>query len=309
MNKVYERAVLLPVKHRKTKPDKYKKLFMCLSIIPALILFMLIVILPVFNLLYSSLLEWNGLDGEKIFIGIENYKVLFGSSGFWKAFSNTVFLILLVTAVTIVLALTFASMLAKSKMKGKTFFRIVLYIPNILSIVVISAIFTAIYSPDYGIFKLISNIFNGSYGGILGDSKTVMWGIAIAMIWQAIGYYMVMYIAAMDGIPDQLYEAADLEGCGKLRQFFVITLPLTWEIIRVTLTFFIISTINMSYMFVDAMTSGANNSHVLLTFMRDQINKNGTYGYAMAIGMVLFVFAYGLALIIQAITRRDPVEY
>ncbi|PWM71114.1 MAG: ABC transporter permease, partial [Bacillota bacterium] len=182
-----------------------------------------------------------------------------------------------------------------------------IYIPNILSIVVIAAIFSAILNPTYGVMKAIANLFNASYTGWLGNTKAVMWCIAFAMIWQAVGYYMVMYIAGMDSVPDHLYEAADLEGCGKMRQFFVITVPMTWEVIRTTLTFFIISTINMSFLFVDSMTQGEANSHVLLTFMYKFFNDQ--YGYAMAIGTVIFVLAYTLSLIIQRLTRREIIEY
>ena len=153
----------------------------------------------------------------------------------------------------------------------------------------------------------IANLFDKSYTGWLGDTDAVMWCIAFAMVWQAVGYYMVMYIAGMDSVPDHLYEAADLEGCGKLRQFFMITVPLTWEVIRTTLTFFIISTINMSFLFVDAMTQGEANSHVLLSFMYKFYGSQ--YGYAMAIGTVVFVFAYGISLIIQRLTRREVIQY
>ena len=290
------------------KDRRQRNIFIAVTVIPSLVLFLLLVIVPVFNMFYTSLLKWDGyIDSEKIFQGLENYKVLFGKAEFGRAALNTLFLIVVVTAVTIVLALFFAAVLAKGKTKGKTFFRIVIYIPNILSIVVISAIFSALLNPTYGVMKAIYNLFNAPYTGWLGETKAVMWCIAFAMIWQAVGYYMVMYIAGMDGVPDHLYEAADLEGCGKMRQFFVITMPMTWEVIRTTLTFFIISTINMSFLFVDAMTQGEANSHVLLTYMY-KFSKS-QYGYAMAIGTVIFVLAYSVSLIIQRLTRREIIEY
>ena len=153
----------------------------------------------------------------------------------------------------------------------------------------------------------IYKLFDKPYTGWMGDVDAVMWCIAVAMIWQAVGYYMVMYIAGMDSVPDHLYEAADLEGCGKFRQFFIITVPLTWEVIRTTLTFFIISTINMSFLFVDAMTGGEAQSHVLLSYMYKFFGSQ--YGYAMAIGTVVFVFGYGISLLIQFLTRREIIQY
>lgn len=290
------------------KDKRQRNIFIAVTVVPSLILFILFVIVPVFNMFYTSLLKWNGtIDAKKTFQWFENYRILFSDEVFWHSALNTLFLIVVVTLITIVLALFFAAVLAKGKTKGKTFFRIVFYIPNILSIVVISAIFSAILNPTYGVINAIANLFNAPYTGWLGDMKAVMWCIAFAMIWQAVGYYMVMYIAGMDSVPDHLYEAADLEGCNKMRQFFVITVPMTWEVIRTTLTFFIISTINMSFLFVDAMTQGEANSHVLLTFMYKFFNDQ--YGYAMAIGTVIFVFAYALSLIIQRLTRKEIIEY
>lgn len=120
---------------------------------------------------------------------------------------------------------------------------------------------------------------------------------------------MVMYIAGMDSIPDSLYESADLEGASKALQFFRITMPLTWQVIRVTLTFFVISTINMSFLFITAML-GTNYTapvHVILTYMFER-KAAGFYGYSMALGSVLFVLAYVLALIINVLTKREVVE-
>ena len=256
-----------------------------------------------------SFVQWNGLLGKKTFYGLKNYQLLFQDTQFWLSFKNTLILIVLVTAVTFVLALLFASFLAKGRLKGQTFFRIVFYIPNILSIVVISAIFYMLYSSDYGILGPILKLFGVEYTGVLGDPKRVVYAIAVAMIWQAIGYYMVMYIAGMDSISDELYESASLDGASKFHQFFIITLPLTWQVIRVTLTFFIISTINMSFLFVTAMTNGAPDgaSNVLLVYMSKQ-RANGSFGYAMAIGTILFLFAYGISLVVNKLTEKDPLD-
>ena len=291
------------------KNDKSTKRFLRICLIPTFILYFIFVIYPIFNMLGLSFVKWNGLLGKKEFYGFKNYQLLFQDDQFWLSFKNTLILIVLVTAVTFVLALFFASLLAKNRLKGQSFFRVVFYIPNILSIVVISAIFYMLYSSDYGILGPIWRAFGAEYTGVLGDPKKVVYAIAIAMIWQAIGYYMVMYIAGMDSIPDELYESASLDGASKFKQFFIITLPLSWQVIRVRLTFFIISTINMSFLFVTAMTNGAPDgaSNVLLVYMSKQ-RANGSFGYAMAIGTILFIFAYGVALIVNKLTAKDPLE-
>ena len=206
-----------------------------------------------------------------------------------------------------------AAILSREKIKGQGFFRVIFYIPNILSVVVISAIFSAIYDPTQGLLNSILNLFRGGENPILwlGDRKIVIYSIIIAMVWQAIGYYMVMYMASMANVPESLYESASLEGAGRIKQFFSITLPLIWTNIRTTLTFFIISTINMSFLFVRAMTNGGpdNASSVFLSYMYQEAYTNSSYGYGMAIGAVVFIFSFALAGVLNAVTKRDEIEF
>ena len=246
-------------------------------------------------------------------MGLQNFVKLFKSDKFYQAFQNSVLLIVLVTIITFSLSLVFAAILSREKIKGQGFFRVIFYIPNILSVVVISAIFSAIYDPTQGLLNSILNLFRGGENPILwlGDRKIVIYSIIIAMVWQAIGYYMVMYMASMANVPESLYESASLEGAGRIKQFFSITLPLIWTNIRTTLTFFIISTINMSFLFVRAMTNGGpdNASSVFLSYMYQEAYTNSSYGYGMAIGAVVFIFSFALAGVLNAVTKRDEIEF
>ena len=124
-------------------------------------------------------------------------------------------------------------------------------------------------------------------------------------------FYMVMYMASMASVPESLYESADLEGAGKVQQFFSITLPLIWTNIRTTLSFFVISTINLSFQFVKVLTRGGPNgaSDVFLSYMYDQAYTNSSYGYGMAIGVIVFLFSFGLAGLINVVTKREPLEF
>ena len=122
---------------------------------------------------------------------------------------------------------------------------------------------------------------------------------------------MVMYMASMSSVPESLYESANLEGAGRIHQFFNITLPLIWTNIRTTLTFFIISTINLSFLFVKAMTGGKPDgaSEVFLSYMYGQAYTNSSYGYGMAIGVVVFLFSFALAGLVNLATKREPLEF
>ena len=145
----------------------------------------------------------------------------------------------------------------------------------------------------------------------LGDQNVVIYAIAGALIWQAIGYYMVMYMASISSIPESLYEAAAIEGASKFQQFKDITLPLIWNNIRTTLTFFITSTINLSFLLVQVMTGGGpdGSSEVFLFYMYDQAYTNSTYGYGMAIGVIVFLFSFALSSIINRATKREVLEF
>ncbi len=285
-------------------------IFFCVA--PAIILFIIFMIIPTFDVFRMSLYKWGGYTADKKFVGLNNFKTLMHSEKFIRSFQNQILLIVLVTVVTMSLALIFAAILTRMDVKGQNFFRIVFYIPNILSVVIISAIFSAIYDPNQGLLNSILAIFRGDKDPILwlGSQKIVIYSIVIAMIWQAIGYYMVMYMASMASVPESLYESADLDGAGKITQFFSITLPLIWTNIRTTLTFFIISTINMSFLFVKTMTNGGPDSasNVFLSYMYQEAYTNSSYGYGMAIGAVVFVFSFALSAIINGVTKRDVVE-
>ena len=221
------------------KKGKARSVFIGVCVLPAVILFFIFMIIPTINVFRMSLYKWGGYSNNKQFIGFDNFKTLMGDTNFLRSFQNTVLLIVIVTIITMALSLIFAAIISREKIKGENFFRIIFYIPNILSVVVISAIFSAIYDPNSGLLNSVLGIFRGDKDPILwlGDQKLVVYSLVIAMIWQAIGYYMVMYMASMASVPESLYESADLEGAGKVQQFFSITLPLIWTNIRTTLSF------------------------------------------------------------------------
>ena len=280
---------------------------------PAIILFIIFMIIPTIDVFRMSLYKWGGYTAEKTFVGFENFKKLSQNPKFYQAFQNSILLIVIVTLVTFCFSLVFASILTREKIKGQNFFRIVFYIPNILSVVVISAIFSAIYDPNQGLLNSFLSLFRGGEDPILwlGSQKLVIYSVAIAMVWQAVGYYMVMYMASMANVTESLYDSASLEGAGRVSQFFSITLPLVWTNIRTTLTFFIISTINMSFLMVKAMTNGGPDgaSNVFLSYMYQEAYTNSSYGYGMAIGVTVFVFSFALAGILNAVTKRDEIEF
>ena len=295
------------------KNSKDKKRFIVFGLLPSLILYTIFMVYPTINVFYESLFKTGGLSGNKTFVGLDNFKLLFSDSNFIRSFQNTIFLIVIVTIVTMFLAIIFASILSREKIAGQNFFRIIFYIPNILSIAVIASIFAAIYGMDQGLINGFMRLFNGNHTNVpfLGDRMYVVYSIGFAMIWQAIGYYMVMYMSTMSQIPEHLYEAANLDGSGKIRQFFDITLPLTWQTIRTTLTFYVISNINIAFQIIKALTGGGPDgaSLTLLNYQYEQAYTNSSFGYGLAIGVVVFLFSFILSAIIHRLTKRDIMQY
>ena len=287
--------------------SKERSRFIALCVAPAVILFFIFMVLPTLNVFRMSLFERGAYSPTETFVGLNNFKVLFQDAKFIASMQNTILLIVVVTVVTFFFALVFAGILTREKIKGQSFFRVIFYIPNILSVVVIAGIFSAIYKPENGMLNSVLSAIAGRDVMILWkDQQMVMISIIIAMVWQAIGYYMVMYMASMSAVPVDLYESASLDGAGRLAQFFQITLPLIWTNIRTTLTFFIISTINMAFLFVKAMVA-KGMADVGLSFMYNQKDA-GLYGYSMAAGVVIFLFSFLLSALVNQVTRRDVLE-
>ena len=289
------------------RSSKSRGRFLTLCVAPAVILYFVFMILPTLNVFRMSLFERGAYSPTETFVGMANFQALAKDVKFITAMQNTILLIVTVTLITFFFAIVFAAILTREKIKGQNFFRIVFYIPNILSVVVIAGIFSAIYKPENGMLNSILSFFKGETVMVLWkDQPMVIVSIIIAMVWQAIGYYMVMYMASMSAVPESLYESAGLDGAGRVTQFFQLTLPLIWTNIRTTLTFFIISTINMAFLFVKAMVA-KGMADVGLSFMYAQKDA-GLYGYSMAAGVVIFLFSFLLSALVNWVTKREVLE-
>lgn len=287
--------------------------FVLACLLPALVLFAVFMIVPTVNVFRMSLYTWSGFSPDMRFVGLDNFSRLLDDKQFVRAFQNTVALLVVVTVVTMGMGLFLAAIMTRQRLRARNLYRFVLYIPNVLSVVVIAAIFSAVYDQENGLLngtlRLLS--LDGLQQVWLGDQKIVVYSVATAMVWQSLGYYMVLYMASMSSIPEELYEASALDGASPARQFFAITLPLIWQNLRTTLTFFIMSAVNLSFVLVRAMTGGGpdGSSEVLLSYMYKQAYTNSSYGYGMAIGVVIFAFSFLVSLLVSRATKREPLQF
>ncbi|WLQ62180.1 MULTISPECIES: carbohydrate ABC transporter permease [Streptomyces] len=286
---------------------------MLACLLPALVLFAVFMVYPTVNVFRMSFYTWSGFSPDMTFVGLDNFRHLIDDKQFVRAFQNTVALLVVVTVVTMGMGLFLAAIMTRQKLRGRNFLRFVLYVPNVLSVVVIAAVFSAVYDQNNGLLngtlRLLS--LDGWQQVWLGNQKIVLYSVGIAMVWQSLGYYMVLYMSSMSSIPEELYEAAGLDGASNARQFFSITMPLIWQNLRTSLTFFIMSAVNLSFVLVRAMTGGGpdSSSEVLLSYMYKQAYTNSSYGYGMAIGVVIFVFSFLVSLLVSRATRREPLQF
>jgi len=290
------------------KTERVPILFVCICTIPTLILTLLFTIYPTIKALLMSLTDATSLGTNSKFVGLENYIYMFRDAYFILALKNTAKLMLVVPFITIAISLILAFAISQSKLKEVGLYRTIFFLPNIISLTVVGIIWSFVFHPNMGILNVMLDKIGLSAMKMswLGDSKTALWCIAITLIWQAAGYYMVMHVAAMDGISAEIYEAAIVDGAGKVRQLLSITIPLMKDIIGITFVLALSGTINLSFVLSNVMTGGGPNgaSSVLLQYMYTQGFRNGNFGYAMAITVFTLAISISLSMISRGMTEK-----
>ena len=208
---------------------KKPRLFIALCTLPALILTIVFMIVPMVNAIYLSFTSSTALSVgfNSKFVFLDNYKYMFQDKDFLQALFNTLKLMLVIPAVTIFLSLVFAFILTQGQLKEKSFYRTIFFFPSIVSMTVVGIVWSFVFNPTRGILNHMLDLFHLSTWkhAWLGEGKTALWCIGAALVWQAIGYYMVMHVASIDGISQEVYEAASIDGANRFKQMIHITLP------------------------------------------------------------------------------------
>ena len=194
------------------------------------------------------------------------------------------------------------------KMKLKMIIQQQFFFPSIVSMTVVGIVWSFVFNPTRGILNHMLDLFHLSTWkhAWLGEGKTALWCIGAALVWQAIGYYMVMHVASIDGISQEVYEAASIDGATGVQKFFRITIPLLRRSIGTTYILSLSGTINLSFTLSNVMTGGGPNgaSSVLLQYMYTQGMRNANFGYAMAIAMFTLILAIVLAMISKKVSSE-----
>ena len=294
------------MKNRKKKAQPLPVLFICVSVLPAVILTLMFTIWPTLQALYLSFTNATSLGLNNKFVGLDNYIYMFHDKSFIQALTNTAKLMAVVPVITIFCSLVLAFVLNQCKLKEMVLYRTIFYFPNIVSLTVVGIIWSFVFHPNVGIVnKILGAVgLENLQRSWLGDSKTALWCIAFTLLWQAAGYYMVMHIAAMDGISPEIYESATLDGASAWRKLISITMPLMKDIIGITFVLALSGTINLSFVLSQVMTGGGPNgaSSVLLQYMYTQGFVNGNFGYAMAITVFTLTISVALSMLSRKLT-------
>lgn len=292
--------------NRQKKAQPLPVLFICISVLPAVILTLMFTIWPTAQALYLSFTNATSLGLNNKFVWLDNYIYMFHDKSFIQALKNTAKLMAVVPVITIFCSLVLAFVLNQCKLKERVLYRTIFYFPNIVSLTVVGIIWSFVFHPNVGIInKILGAVgLESLQRSWLGDSKTALWCIAFTLLWQAAGYYMVMHIAAMDGISPEIYESATLDGASAWRKLVSITMPLMKDIIGITFVLALSGTINLSFVLSQVMTGGGPNgaSSVLLQYMYTQGFVNGNFGYAMAITVFTLAISVALSMLSRKLT-------
>lgn len=292
--------------NRQKKAQPLPVLFICISVLPAVILTLMFTIWPTVQALYLSFTNATSLGLNNKFVVLDNYIYMFHDKSFIQALINTAKLMAVVPVITIFCSLVLAFVLNQCKLKEMVLYRTLFYFPNIVSLTVVGIIWSFVFHPNVGIVnKILGAVgLESLQRSWLGDSKTALWCIAFTLLWQAAGYYMVMHIAAMDGISPEIYESATLDGASAWRKLISITMPLMKDIIGITFVLALSGTINLSFVLSQVMTGGGPNgaSSVLLQYMYTQGFVNGNFGYAMAITVFTLAISVALSMLSRKLT-------
>ncbi|MBX3071426.1 MAG: sugar ABC transporter permease [Thermomicrobiales bacterium] len=281
---------------------------------PALLLYAVFVLYPYASAVKNSFYQWRGVSANKTYIGLDNYRRLWDDDNFRIALSHNAQLLIVLPLVTISLAMLFAALFVQGGrgVRGADFYRVVFFFPQVMSVVIVGVLWQYIYHPNSGILNSgLRAIGLASFAKPwLGSAQYALWAVAAVVIWQSVGFYMVLFVAGMQSIPWDFYEAARLDGASRFAQFKDITLPLLWENIRVAIIYIAIAALDL-FTIVAVMTEGKPNraSDVVARFMYEQAFTNSMFGYASAIGVVLLILTFCLAILLLILSRRERLEF
>ncbi|HHW30943.1 MAG TPA: sugar ABC transporter permease [Clostridiaceae bacterium] len=302
-----ELAAYSTMRSRKTQ----RNIFLAMTILPGLLLYTIFRFIPAFIGLGISAFDWKGVTLNMKFVGFGNYERLIQDKEFLISVYNHMYLFVFNTLIVFSLAIALSVLLTSNNLRERNFYRVMFFFPTVVPAVIINILWMSVYNPNIGMLNGILELIGLTGKNWLGDGKIVKNSILFVMVWRSLGFYMVLFMAAILNIPVSLFEAAHIDGCTGIRKVFKITIPLMWEQVRTALMFFVVTSCGVGFNVVFMMTKGGPNlaSEIMTTYMyRISFGGQSRFGYASAVAMAILFITTTLTLIIMKVTERESFE-
>lgn len=284
---------------------KRTRLAIFLGMLPALLVYLSIAVAPIFISLYYSFFDWNGIT-DKIFVGFSNFVEIFSDDVFWLGVKNNVIIMLTGLLGQIPLGLLLAILLNR-KLVGSAFFRTVGFMPVVISSVMVALIWGVIYNTENGMLNMLLGLLGleGLQQNWLGNPDLGIYSISLAYIWQNFGLYMVIFLAALQGIPQEVNEAAEIDGATRLQKLFYVTIPMLRAAIMVSVVYSISNSFRV-FDLVQILTGGgpARTSEVMTIYMYNSAFLERQYGYGSAASILIVLFSFVVVTIVNRLGRE-----
>ncbi|MBM7604368.1 raffinose/stachyose/melibiose transport system permease protein [Metabacillus crassostreae] len=274
------------------------KLVITLYVLPALILILLLIYIPIVLTGYYGLMDWNGI-GDMKFIGLDNYIELVQDKLFWQSTWHSLLLGIFSTASLI--GYLILSLILASKIKGANFLRKIYLIPMLLSSVAIGQLWAKIFDPTNGMINRLLTMLGVENPPLwLADADIVLFAIFIPIVWQYAGFYIIIFYAALKNVPEELIEAAKIDGATPIQIAYKIKVPLISDVIKVMVILAIVGSLKY-FDLIFVLTGGGPNhaSEVMASYMYSEAFSKYNFGYGSAIGFGLLVICLGMTWLIQ----------
>ncbi|MFC7456812.1 carbohydrate ABC transporter permease [Brachybacterium sp. GCM10030267] len=294
-------------------------LFFALFLGLPLLVYVLFVVSPFLQAFYYSLTDWRGLSQAPRFIGLDNYVSLFQDPGFRRALANNLIYMIVLPTITITLAFALAVLVTVGGdsrgriqgIRGATIYRVVSFFPYVIPAVVVGILFAFIYSPNGGLLNGILNVPLGLFGqevhiGWLGDRRFALAAIIAAVVWSLVGFYMVLFVAAIKSVPAEVIEAARIDGAGRLRLAVGVILPMVRENVSTAAVYMGILALDM-FVYVSVMTPTGGigkSTDVVSRLLYETAFTSSQFGRASAMGVVMALLTMLMAVIVLFSTRE-----
>lgn len=279
-------------------------------IAPTILGLIVLNIIPIFQTMYMSFFKSGDFGKGNIFVGFDNYITMFGDAQVWHAVANTLLYTLLVVPVSIGIAMVLAVLL-NGKVKGKTVYRTIYFVPMVAAPAAVTMVWRWLYNTQFGLINYMLGQLGLPPVNWVNDPKVALISVAIIGIWSVIGYNMVLLLAGLQEIPKDYYEASDIDGASKFRQFFIITLPL----VTPTLFFVLVTSIiqamqvfDVIYMMIDVTNPAYDHTVSLVYLFYNNSFKYSNQGYGSAIVMLLLVIIM-IITVFQMKAQKKWVNY